>query len=189
MALFQRERFSNGFGNRFGTHGKFPVTRAKAWPKRFFVLVTCQGAQSREIPKGAPLSALGSALRAAPWEIQSIELRHQIQLFQLGRHVCRTKLPPQKCLNQSEKWFEKREKESEKRSEMWPNIWKPLSGRLKIFHRHFSKSFSPPKICTKKVFFFILRGSAGVATLTSSSLSHDGSEEIPYVPLICRSEP
>ena len=35
-----------------------------------------------------------------------------------------------------------------------------LSGRLKLFHRHFStnfKSFSPPKICTRKSSFFTAR--------------------------------
>ena len=43
---------------------------------------------------------------------------------------------------------------------------RPLSGRSKIFHWHFStnfKSFSPPRICTTKKFFFSPRGSAGVA--------------------------
>ena len=37
--------------------------------------------------------------------------------FMLGRHVCRTKLPPKSLLNRYEKRFEKREKGSEKRSE------------------------------------------------------------------------
>ena len=54
----------------------------------------------------------------------------------------------------------KNAKNSEKRSESF----QLLSGRLKIFHRHFSKSFSPPKICTKKK-PFSPRDSAGVATL------------------------
>ena len=36
-----------------------------------------------------------------------------------------------------------------------------------MFHRHTSESFSPPKICTKKV-VFSPRGSAGVATLIMS---------------------
>ena len=44
-------------------------------------------------------------------------------------------------------------KGSEKRSETCPKFLKPLSRRLKIAHRHFSKSFSPPKISTKKFFF------------------------------------
>ena len=47
-------------------------------------------------------------------------------------------------------------------------IFKPLSGRLKMFHRHFSKSFSPPKICSKKSNIFSPRGSAGVAMLRFS---------------------
>ena len=39
-------------------------------------------------------------------------------------------------------------KDSEKRSETSPKkCLKPLSGRLKVFHRHFSKSFSLLKIC------------------------------------------
>ena len=40
----------------------------------------------------------------------------------LGRHVFRTKLPPNKYLNRYEKGFEKREKGSEKWSETCPNI-------------------------------------------------------------------
>ena len=62
---------------------------------------------------------------------------------------------PEKLLNRYEKRFEKREKRSEKQSETRPKNVYLLSGRLKIFHRHFStnfKSFSPPKICT--IFFF-----------------------------------
>ena len=45
-------------------------------------------------------------------------------------------------------------KTGKKRSETWPKHFKALSRRLKRFHRHFSKSFSPPKICTNKVFSF-----------------------------------
>ena len=73
----------------------------------------------------------------------------------LGRHVCRTKLLPKNFLNRYENWFEKPEK---KRSETCLNLFQPLSGRLKIFHRHFTthfKSFSPLKICkNNKTFFF-----------------------------------
>ena len=43
----------------------------------------------------------------------------------------------------------------EKRSETCPKNVNPLSGHLKIFHRHFSNSFSPPKFCTTKTFFFL----------------------------------
>ena len=52
----------------------------------------------------------------------------------------------EKCLNRCEKWLEKRQE------------------GLQISRRHFSKSFSPPKSWTKRV-FFSPRGSAGVATL------------------------
>ena len=45
---------------------------------------------------------------------------------------------PEKLLNRYEKRFEKREKGSEKRSETRPKQIQPLSGRLKIFHQHFS---------------------------------------------------
>ena len=43
--------------------------------------------------------------------------------------------------------------------------FKPLSRRLKITHRHFSKSFSPPKVSKHKRVFFSPQSSAGVATL------------------------
>ena len=90
----------------------------------------------------------------------------------LGAACLQNETAPEKLLNRYEKRFEKREKRSEKRSETCLKIVLPLSGRLKIFHQHFStnlKSFSPPKICTKKrSFFFSQRGSAGVATLKFS---------------------
>ena len=41
----------------------------------------------------------------------------QPENLHLGRHVCRTKLPPKKLSNRYEKRFEKREQRSEKRSE------------------------------------------------------------------------
>ena len=71
-------------------------------------------------------------------------------LAQMIRAAClQNETAPEKLLNRYEKRFENREKRSEKRSETRPkNVW-PFSGRLKIFHRHFStnyKSFSPPKI-------------------------------------------
>ena len=56
-------------------------------------------------------------------------------------------------LNRHEKWFEKREQGSEKRSETCPKNLKPLSRRLHISHRHASRCFSPPKICTNKNLF------------------------------------
>ena len=42
-------------------------------------------------------------------------------------------IAPENFLNQYEKWFEKREKGSEKRSEMCLKILKPLSRRLKMY--------------------------------------------------------
>ena len=76
------------------------------------------------------------------------------QLQQHFRAAClQNETTPEKLLNRYEKRFEKHEKGSEKRSETRPIILKPLSGRLKILHRHFStnvKSFSPPQICTRK---------------------------------------
>ena len=64
---------------------------------------------------------------------------------------------PEKLLNRYEKRFEKREKGSEKTMRKAFEKVLALSGRLKIFHRHFStnfKSFSPPKVCTKKKVIF-----------------------------------
>ena len=72
-------------------------------------------------------------------------------------------IAPDNVLNRYDKWFEQRKKGSDKRSEMCLKNFKPLSRRLKITHRHFSESFSPPKLRTKSV-FFSPRGSAGVAT-------------------------
>ena len=69
---------------------------------------------------------------------------------ELGWDVCRTKLPPKMFWTQYEKWFEKRKRGSEKRSETWPKMFKPLSCCLNIFHQHFSKNISLPKICTTK---------------------------------------
>ena len=68
-----------------------------------------------------------------------------------------------------EKRFEKRlenlEQRSEKRSETWPKHFKPLSCRLKMFHRHFLvKVLHRPKYAQNKN-IFSPRGSAGVATL------------------------
>ena len=82
------------------------------------------------------------------------ELRHS----EILRAAClQNEIAPEKFLNRYEKRFEKHEKGSEKRSETRLKKRLPLSGRLKIFHRHFStnfKSFSPPKIFTKKKVFF-----------------------------------
>ena len=97
------------------------------------------------------------------------------------RAAClQNEIAPEKCLNRYEKRVEIRDKGSEKRSETGPNIFQPVSGRLKIFHRHFSKSFSPPKICTQKR-FFSPRGSAGVAMQRNKGGKHLRlRSELPY---------
>ena len=82
----------------------------------------------------------------------------------LGRTAAERNCLRIKKLYRCEKWYEKREKGSEKQSKTCPKMFKPLSRRLKISHQHFSKSFSSPKICTKKV-FLSPGDSAGVATL------------------------
>ena len=53
--------------------------------------------------------------------------------------------------NSTRETLEKREKDPKNDLKRAGNIL-ALSGRLKIFHRHFSKSSSPPKICKKKSF-------------------------------------
>ena len=64
---------------------------------------------------------------------------------------------PRKMFNLTRKnGLKDAKKRSEKRSETRPNNFKPLSGRLKIFHQHFSKSSSLPKIC-EKMFLFIAK--------------------------------
>ena len=77
---------------------------------------------------------------------------------------------PENALKRYEKWFGKREKGCERRSETCPKFFEPLSPRLKMSHWHFSKSFWPPKICTKKV-LFSLQGSAGWPTATNFNFS------------------
>ena len=56
----------------------------------------------------------------------------------------------------------RKRKGSEIRSETCPKVFKPPSFRLRKFHRHFSKTLSPPKISHKNN---PPRGSAGVARL------------------------
>ena len=86
----------------------------------------------------------------------------------LGRHVCRTKLPP--------KHFQIDTKNGSKNAKRDPqktirNAFEKLLAPLRplknispaLFNKFF-KSFSPPKICTEKKSFFSPRGSAGVAT-------------------------
>ena len=58
---------------------------------------------------------------------------------------------PENYLNRSEKWSENSKKDPQND----PKNVKPFSCRLNISHRHFSNSFSPPKVCTKKLFFTV----------------------------------
>ena len=64
----------------------------------------------------------------------------------LLRAAClQNEIAPRKFSNRYERWFEKREKGSEKR----PTNVKPLN----ISHPHFSKSFHRPKFVRKEQFF------------------------------------
>ena len=72
--------------------------------------------------------------------------------------VWRTKLPPKKPNQLDTKNHLKTCKRSEKRSETCPNKNSAPSYRLKLFHRHFSKSFSPPKVCTNRHFNYFTTG-------------------------------
>ena len=76
------------------------------------------------------------------------KLRTQFATNFLGRHVCRTKSPPKKLQIDTNNGLKN------KKSKTCPKMFKSLLRCLKISHRHFSKSFSPPKICTKKKFLF-----------------------------------
>ena len=94
-----------------------------------------------------------------------------IRANRLIRAAClQNETAPEKLLNGCEKGLKNAKKDPKSDPKCDRKILLPLSGRLKIFHRHVStnfKSFSPPKISTKESFFFFfsLRGSAGVATL------------------------
>ena len=89
--------------------------------------------------------------------------------------------PGKKFESIREKRYEKCEKGSEKRSETCPKSFKPLSRRSKMSHPHFSKSFSPPKICTKIVVFFtagLCRDSYANNTPWSSSRRTKASQHL-----------
>ena len=70
------------------------------------------------------------------------------EVRKLGHHGCRTKLPP--------RTFEVNTKNGRKNAKRDPKTTrniskhKPLSCRLRIFHRHLTKRFSPPKVRTNK---------------------------------------
>ena len=65
--------------------------------------------------------------------------------------------PAKKKADQCEKCFENAKKDPKNDPERLRKLSKPLSRRLEISHWHLSKSFSPPKICTKKNSFFTAR--------------------------------
>ena len=75
----------------------------------------------------------------------------------LGPHACRTKLPPKKKKIDTKNGLKNGKKRSENDLKRDRHCFWPLSGRLKIFHLHFSKSFSPPKICKKIKYVFTAR--------------------------------
>ena len=93
-------------------------------------------------------------------------------------------------MNQYEKWFEKRERRSEKRPETCPKNVKPLSRRLKISHRHFLKDFHSPKFAQREV-VFSPRGSAAAAALRMyprSGFWYRGTSECNIVPVFGKGE-
>ena len=88
--------------------------------------------------------------------------RGKNQQSQIWAARLQNEIAPETFLIWYEKWFEKREKRSKKRSET--RHFQPLSDRLKLVHLHFSKSFSPPKICQNKTFFQCRGGHANAST-------------------------
>ena len=81
-------------------------------------------------------------------------------------------IAPEKCLHRYENWFEKCEKGSKKRSETCPKALSPSRAASKQITGTFLKVFHRPK-CAKTMFFFSLRGSAGVATLRFCDLGFE----------------
>ena len=68
---------------------------------------------------------------------------------------------PETCLNRYESGLINAKKDTKNDPNRVRKIVKPLSGRLRISHRHFSKILSPPKICTKNMCFFTARLCSG----------------------------
>ena len=94
--------------------------------------------------------------------------------LRVGRHVSRTKPPPKKLLSRYENGLKNapQKRIRNKIGNVSEKFKAPLSGShadQKISHQHFSKSLSPPKICTKKG-VLSPRGSAGVARLNKWNL-------------------
>ena len=79
------------------------------------------------------------------------------------------KIAPETFLNRYEKWFGKRGKGSEKRSETCPKILKPPSRRLKKSHGTFLKFFTAETLHQKM--YFSPRGFAGEAMLRAQVIS------------------
>ena len=108
-----------------------------------------------------------------------------IQLSRAAR--LQNEIAPEDFVNQYENGF-KNAKTDPKNDpkETCPKYLKPLSRRLKMSHRHFFKSFSPPKICT--MFFFHREGSARGATLTfklcnpNTKIGNEKATQIPARP-------
>ena len=127
-----------------------------------------------------------SSPRSVQWLLRPVIRGADKMAAEHFRAAClQNEIAPEKFLNRYEKRFEKREKGSEKRSETRWNIFEPLSGRLKIFHRHFStnfKSFSQPKICTKKSFFHreALQGGATLRTFHKKSSTFSTVHQINF---------
>ena len=68
----------------------------------------------------------------------------------LGRHVCRTKLPLKNFEFDTKHGLKSEKKDLKNDLKHLQIEIEPLSCRLKISHRYFSKSCSPPKTCTIK---------------------------------------
>ena len=138
-------------------------------------------------PRDEPLPLLwmvcvGRSLEEQPGAhpLEWLDLRHDsetarrqqvINTLFLGRHVCRTKLPPKKLLNRSGKtvWKTRKKDLKNEPKRVW-KVFSPSQALKKYFTGTFHqilKVFHRPKISTKNV-FFSPRGSAGVATLTCS---------------------
>ena len=98
----------------------------------------------------------------------------------LGRHTCRTKLPPKMFISTRNMLWKTRKGI---RKTIW-NATEKVLAPLRPLNRHFSKSFSPAKI-SKNMFYFSPRGSAGVVTLTKANSTVWGPNVCSYFCLVC----
>ena len=99
---------------------------------------------------GIDLSALDHAIAVAIGIVIAKTLITRSAVV-LGWDVCRTKLPPKKT---KKKTNTQNGLKTRKKIQKGVRTFLSPSGRLKIFNRHFSKSFSPPKIFTNKKVLF-----------------------------------